>query len=172
MKLSSLFSCFSSQTEDTHQTIQGGQSQIHLGFTVFTYNDLKNATSGFSNKIGEGAFGSVFKVWEAYNGSNAKPLVELIDFTLENNFPEEEALLFLKVGLLCVQETARLRPKMSMALKMLNNEIDISDVKILQPGLVDDLMNIKLRQTNSSQSTTNSKDSSSLSMSSPHPSSF
>jgi serine/threonine protein kinase len=107
----------------------------------------------------------VQEVWEAYN---AKNLVELIDFTLENNYPEEEAVRFLKLGLLCVQETARLRPRMLTAFKMLNNEIDISEVNILQPGLVADLMDIKQGQNNLSQSTA-SKDSS-LGMSSQPPS--
>lgn len=31
-------------------------------FRVFSYNELKVATQGFKNKIGEGGFGSVYKV--------------------------------------------------------------------------------------------------------------
>lgn len=77
-------------------------------------------------------------------------LSRLVDPTLEMNYPEEEAVRFLKVGLLCVQENVRLRPSMSTATKMLNNEIDIQDAEISQPGLLPDFMDIKLGQQNMS----------------------
>ncbi|XP_031284377.1 putative serine/threonine-protein kinase isoform X2 [Pistacia vera] len=85
----------------------------------------------------------VQKAWEVYNAGN---LVKLVDPTLQMNYPEEEAFRFFKVGLLCVQENVRLRPTMSEALKMLCNEMDIQDVQISRPGLVADLMDIKLSQ--------------------------
>lgn len=31
-------------------------------FRLFTYNQLKSATANFSDKVGEGGFGSVYKV--------------------------------------------------------------------------------------------------------------
>ncbi|KAM7263755.1 hypothetical protein ACFE04_001438 [Oxalis oulophora] len=243
------------KADTTNTTMLGGQN--YLGFHVYSYNELKIATCGFSHKIGESAFGSVCKgqlkdgtlvavkvlsievesmrgerefiselsvlsnikhenlvtlqgccvdgsnrylvydymennslaqtllavifnlehgehylvqeVWKAYNAEN---LIELVDSMLGMNYPEEAAIRFMKVGLLCMQETARLRPKMSIAFKMLNNEIDITDVNILQPGLVHDLMDIKLGQNNLSQST-ESKYSSTVSMTSrPHFPSF
>ncbi|GFP83149.1 putative serine/threonine-protein kinase [Phtheirospermum japonicum] len=85
----------------------------------------------------------VEKAWELYN---AKRLIELVDCALKSEFSDKEAVRFLKVGLLCVQATTRLRPAMSIALKMLNNEIDIEeDIKISQPGLIADLMEVKIR---------------------------
>ncbi|KAJ0027731.1 hypothetical protein Pint_35612 [Pistacia integerrima] len=48
----------------------------------------------------------VQKAWEVYNAGN---LVKLVDPTLQMNYPEEEAIRFFKVGLLCVQENVRLR---------------------------------------------------------------
>lgn len=90
------------------------------------------------------------QAWEAYKGNN---LVEIVDPALNLNFPEEEALWFLKVGLLCVQETAKLRPRMSIVVKMLSNETEIKDFQISQPGLLPDLMDIRLRQRTSSHST-------------------
>lgn len=92
----------------------------------------------------------VQKAWEAYLSDK---LIELVDSVLEMNYPEHEAVRFIKVGLLCVQETARLRPGMSTVIKMLNNEIDIGGIEISQPGLITDLMSIKMGQQNSSQST-------------------
>ncbi|XP_022742765.1 putative serine/threonine-protein kinase [Durio zibethinus] len=85
----------------------------------------------------------VQKAWEIYR---ANSLLQLVDPTVRMNYPEEEAVRFIKVGLLCVQETARLRPEMPIALKMLTNDVDIEGVQISQPGLVADLMNIKLGQ--------------------------
>ncbi|KAF4382193.1 hypothetical protein CsatB_016962 [Cannabis sativa] len=92
----------------------------------------------------------VQKAWEAYKGDE---LIQLVDSVLETNFPEEEAVRFIKIGLLCVQEHARLRPSMATAIKMLANEIELRDVEISQPGLVSDLMSIKMDHQNLSQST-------------------
>ncbi|KAK4419189.1 Cold-responsive protein kinase [Sesamum alatum] len=88
----------------------------------------------------------VEKAWELYN---AKNLLELVDSALKGEFSQEEAVRFLKVGLLCVQETTRLRPAMSEAIKMLANEIDTKEIDISRPGLVADLMEVKIRQKQS-----------------------
>ncbi|WRX22848.1 Protein kinase domain - like 10 [Theobroma cacao] len=79
-------------------------------------------------------------------GTLANSILQLVDPIVGMNYPEEEAVRFIKVGLLCVQETAKLRPEMSRAVRMLTNDIDIEGVQISQPGLVSDLMNIKLGQ--------------------------
>jgi len=90
------------------------------------------------------------QAWEVYKGNS---LLQIVDPALHMDFPEEEALRFLMVGLLCVQETVKLRPSMSTTVKMLTNENDIRDVQISQPGLLSDLMDIRLRQKHSSQRT-------------------
>ncbi|CAI9766315.1 unnamed protein product [Fraxinus pennsylvanica] len=89
----------------------------------------------------------VEKVWESYKDNN---LLELIDPVLNEEFPKEEAIWFLKVGLLCVQENASLRPGMSSVFNMLKHEIKTESVIISQPGLVCDLMEVKIRQKQSS----------------------
>lgn len=99
----------------------------------------------------------VEKAWELYN---AEDLLILVDCELKGDFSQEEALRFLKVGLLCVQELTRLRPAMSAALKMLNNEIDTQDVEISQPGLVSDLMEVKIKRRHSSNFTSSPASSS------------
>ncbi|KAH6762362.1 Protein kinase superfamily protein [Perilla frutescens var. hirtella] len=102
----------------------------------------------------------VEKAWELYN---AKELLILVDCELKGEMSlisEDEALRFLKVGLLCVQEVTRLRPSMSAALKMLNNEIDAQDVEISHPGLISDLMEVKIRPRHSSNFTSSPASSS------------
>ncbi|XP_073156707.1 putative serine/threonine-protein kinase [Henckelia pumila] len=95
----------------------------------------------------------VDKAWELYN---AKNLVELVDSVLNRDFPETEAVQFLKVGLLCVQETTRHRPAMSTAIKMLKNEIDAEIVAISRPGRIADLMDVKIQQKHLAHSSSSS----------------
>ncbi|KAJ8760255.1 hypothetical protein K2173_011667 [Erythroxylum novogranatense] len=86
----------------------------------------------------------VDKAWDMYKNDM---LLQLVDPLLEGNFAEAEAIRFLKVGLLCVQEKCGLRPNMSTALKLMRNEIDFSSNKdITKPGLVRDFMNVKIGQ--------------------------
>ncbi|XP_077225383.1 putative serine/threonine-protein kinase isoform X4 [Tasmannia lanceolata] len=85
----------------------------------------------------------VAQAWELYK---ANKLLQMVDPILEGQFPDEEGLRFLKVALLCVQETPRLRPKMSIALKMLSNELDTNEIEILKPGLMTDFMSMKIGQ--------------------------
>ncbi|XP_075510103.1 putative serine/threonine-protein kinase isoform X3 [Primulina tabacum] len=95
----------------------------------------------------------VDKAWELHN---AKNLVELVDSVLNGDFPEKEVVRFLKVGLLCVQETTRLRPAMSTAIKMLKNETDTENIEISRPGRIVDLMDVKIQQKHLSHSSSSS----------------
>lgn len=88
-------------------------------------------------------------------------LLDLVDSTLEHdgNFSEKEALHFLKVGLLCVQEKCNLRPKMSAALQMMmidqndqNNVNDLNNVEIRQPGVIANNMDLKMSQRKNERS--------------------
>ncbi|WCJ34542.1 Protein kinase superfamily protein [Euphorbia peplus] len=89
------------------------------------------------------------KAWEAYKNDE---ILQVVDPTLFMTFPQEEAIRFLMVSLLCVQETAKLRPNMSTVVKMLSNESEMKDViKISEPGLVSNLMDIRLHHKHTSQ---------------------
>ena len=68
-----------------------------------------------------------------------------MDRVLHMNFPAEEAIRFLKVGLSCVQEVARLRPTMSEVVKMLTSEMDMEGVHISKPGFVADLRQVRIK---------------------------
>ncbi|XP_045831465.1 putative serine/threonine-protein kinase [Trifolium pratense] len=86
----------------------------------------------------------VEKAWAAYE---ANDLLRIVDAVLNTNYSAEEAIKFLKVGLLCVQETAKLRPRMSEVVEILTNNIDtMKDVHISKPGFVADLRNIRIKQ--------------------------
>ncbi|XP_051131922.1 putative serine/threonine-protein kinase isoform X1 [Andrographis paniculata] len=102
----------------------------------------------------------VEKAWELYN---AGKLLDLVDPAMNGEFPNEEAIRFLKLGLLCVQETTRLRPTISEAMKMMTNEINTDNVEIKRPGLVANLMEVKIREKNSSNFTSSQATSSTVS---------
>ncbi|KAK6778674.1 hypothetical protein RDI58_025392 [Solanum bulbocastanum] len=93
----------------------------------------------------------VNKAWEMYNSGK---LFELVDPMLNGEFCGDEAVRFLKIGLLCVQEIASLRPKMSAVFKMLNsaNYLELDDINITQPGILADLGDVKIGQKQSSNS--------------------
>jgi len=65
----------------------------------------------------------LFKVWSLYG---SKKLCDIVDTTLEGNYPAEEACKLLKIGLLCAQASAELRPAMSVVVKMINNNHEIT----------------------------------------------
>lgn len=85
---------------------------------------------------------------------NSGKLLELVDPVLNGEFCGDEAVRFLKIGLLCVQEIASLRPKMSAVIKMLSssNYMELEDIKITQPGILADLKDVKIGQKQCSNS--------------------
>ncbi|XP_027351929.1 putative serine/threonine-protein kinase isoform X2 [Abrus precatorius] len=85
----------------------------------------------------------VERAWVAYE---ANDLLRMVDPVLNMNFAEEEAKRFLLVGLRCVQETAKHRPRMSEVVDMLFNNVDMENVHISQPGFVNNLRKAKNRQ--------------------------
>lgn len=66
---------------------------------------------------------------------------------MNGEFDAEQACRFLKIGLLCTQDSPKLRPSMSTVVKMLSGEIDIDDNKITKPGLISDFMDLKVRNS-------------------------
>lgn len=82
------------------------------------------------------------RTWDLYE---RRELILLVDTSLNGDFDAEEACRFLKVGLLCTQDTPKLRPSMSTVVQMLMGEKDIDDDKITKPGLISDFMDLKVR---------------------------
>ncbi|KAK8612548.1 hypothetical protein V6N13_092661 [Hibiscus sabdariffa] len=76
----------------------------------FDLSTIAAATNNFSsdNKLGQGGFGPVYKVWELWKEGKA---MEVIDSTLGGLYSTEEMLKCIQIGLLCVQEHATHSPR-------------------------------------------------------------
>ncbi|KAL8161395.1 hypothetical protein V2J09_012884 [Rumex salicifolius] len=139
---------------------------------IFKYKELRSATNNFhpDNKIGRGGFGSVYQ-GKLKNGKMAaikvlsieskqgvteflteikaiaciqhENLVKLYGCCYEKNH-RILVCRFLKIALLCTQDNPKLRPSMGSVVKMLTGEISIGKEKIQKPGLVSDLMELKV----------------------------
>ncbi|KAK9151127.1 hypothetical protein Syun_009436 [Stephania yunnanensis] len=91
-------------------------------------------------------------------------LVEFVDKSLNGDFDYEEASRFLKNALLWVQDITKLRPSMSIVVKMLQGENDELD-NIAKPAILSDLMDLiktkghktKLNETNTTSYTLESE---------------
>ncbi|XP_050369585.1 cold-responsive protein kinase 1-like [Argentina anserina] len=77
------------------------------------------------------------RVWELFERGQ---LEELIDTFLGEDLNVEEACRFMKIGLLCTQDKPKIRPSMSMVVKMLTGEVDVDDEKIDKPGMLSEFM--------------------------------
>ncbi|XP_044946919.1 cold-responsive protein kinase 1-like [Hordeum vulgare subsp. vulgare] len=79
--------------------------------------------------------------WTLYESGD---LGSIIDKTLKDGYGTDEAHRFLKIGLLCTQDSPKVRPSMSTVAKMLKGECPVSD-NIMRPGLITDVMDLKVR---------------------------
>ncbi|KAL2330312.1 hypothetical protein Fmac_017893 [Flemingia macrophylla] len=76
-----------------------------------------------SKSFVQNSYSILHAVWSLY-GSNK--LCDIVDPILLGNYPVEEACKLLKIGLLCAQASAELRPPMSVVVKMINNNHEIT----------------------------------------------
>ncbi|KAI0507291.1 hypothetical protein KFK09_013415 [Dendrobium nobile] len=105
---------------------------------------LLEIVSGRSNTNTRLPYGEQFlldRVWALYE---QEQLELIIDATLSDDLDIKKACLFVKVGLLCTQDSSKLRPAMSTVVKMLTGEVDVESMKITKPGLVADFMELKV----------------------------
>ncbi|CAJ1958040.1 unnamed protein product [Sphenostylis stenocarpa] len=89
------------------------------------------------------------RTWELYE---RKELVGLVDSSLQGEFDAVQACKFMKIGLLCTQESPKLRPSMSSVVKMLTGKMNVDDSKITKPALISDFMDLKVRREEESGS--------------------
>lgn len=90
------------------------------------------------------------KAWDLYQQNE---LVMLVDISLNGAFDPEEACRILKIALLCTQDNPKLRPSMPSVVKMLAGEMDVDESKITKPGLISDVMDLKIRQPKGNKDT-------------------
>ncbi|KAG6407354.1 hypothetical protein SASPL_130343 [Salvia splendens] len=82
------------------------------------------------------------RTWQLYE---RKELVLLVDTALNGDFDAEQACKFLKIGLLCTQDSPKLRPSMSTVVRMLTGEKIFDEDAITKPGLISDFMDLKIK---------------------------
>ncbi|KAL5205803.1 hypothetical protein ABZP36_034012 [Zizania latifolia] len=80
-------------------------------------------------------------VWALYESGD---LETVVDSTLRGAFDTEEAQQLLKIGLMCTQDTPKVRPSMATVVKMLKGEFIVGD-KIMRPGRITDISELKVR---------------------------
>lgn len=100
--------------------------------TWFTNVQSPGITNGFL----------VMQTWALYKCGK---LVNIIDSSLTDDLDIEEACRFLKIGLLCTQDAMTLRPSMSTVIKLLTGEKGVDSEKIVKPGIIENFMDLKIR---------------------------
>ncbi|PNX72073.1 cysteine-rich receptor-like protein kinase 42-like protein, partial [Trifolium pratense] len=89
-------------------------------------------------------------VWKLYRSNT---LVESVDSSLGDDFPEAEASRVFNIGLLCTQASAALRPSMDEVVQMLrNSELDVptpNQPPFLNTAMLDSDSSIRSCSTNS-----------------------
>ncbi|KAG8049234.1 hypothetical protein GUJ93_ZPchr0009g1757 [Zizania palustris] len=81
------------------------------------------------------------RVWALYESGD---LETVVDSTLRGAFDTEEAQQLLKIGLMCTQDTPKIRPSMATVVKMLKGECVVGE-KIMRPGRITDISELKVR---------------------------
>ncbi|XP_065018885.1 cold-responsive protein kinase 1-like isoform X1 [Musa acuminata AAA Group] len=80
------------------------------------------------------------RIWSLYERGE---MTYIIDTDLADDLDVDEACKFLKVGLLCTQDAAKLRPSMSDVVRMLTGEKDVDLEEITKPGLLGDFLDLR-----------------------------
>uniref|UniRef100_A0A175YLD1 Receptor-like serine/threonine-protein kinase n=1 Tax=Daucus carota subsp. sativus TaxID=79200 RepID=A0A175YLD1_DAUCS len=102
------------ENSDERGTSSTGVHCFPLSIIIAATNNF-----AFSEKLGQGGFGTVYKIWDRW--LQGTPL-EVVDRSLGESYVVDEVLRCIHVGLLCVQESAVVRPTMSEVVTMLCNE--------------------------------------------------
>uniref|UniRef100_A0A7N0ZWI5 Protein kinase domain-containing protein n=1 Tax=Kalanchoe fedtschenkoi TaxID=63787 RepID=A0A7N0ZWI5_KALFE len=82
------------------------------------------------------------RTWELYE---RQELLSILDTGLNGLFDAAEACRFLKIALLCTQDSPKLRPSMSSVVKLLIGAKNFDERSITKPGLMSDFMDLKIR---------------------------
>ncbi|OMO68799.1 hypothetical protein COLO4_29413 [Corchorus olitorius] len=90
------------------------------------------------------------QVWDLWRNGKA---MEIIDSSLGNSYPRAEILRCIQIGLMCVQESATDRPKMSDVIAMLGKDASLPSPK--QPAFI-------INKSNEGDETSSSKGTASI----------
>ncbi|XP_022743438.1 putative serine/threonine-protein kinase [Durio zibethinus] len=114
--------------------------------------EIMSGRTAIDFDVEQGEFFLVEKAWDMYKSNKLVQLVDPVLLLNGSSFSVQEVVQFLKVGLLCVQEKCGLRPYMSEAIKMMCNEIDMDELQMANPGLITNIMDVKVGNRRSSSS--------------------
>ncbi|KAK9167799.1 hypothetical protein Scep_002990 [Stephania cephalantha] len=122
------FCLYQAQRRHIRRVVQQGYLLVLAGFRKFSYKELEKATRGFSQEIGRGGGGIVYKVtWvrEKINASSADDMAstieEIMDTRVDAQYFVAKMEVLIKVALQCVQEDKDERPSMSKVVEMLTH---------------------------------------------------
>jgi len=74
---------------------------------------------------------------QAWNQFQQDQVLDIVDSSLEGQYPREQVLRVIRIALLCTQGSWALRPAMSEVVSMLTNNSEIT-VQPTQPAFIDD----------------------------------
>jgi hypothetical protein len=90
----------------------------------------------------------MMQVWNEYEHDK---VLDIVDSTLEGQYPPEQALRMIIISLLCTQGSSGLRPTMSQVVWMLSSDSEIR-VKPTQPTVIDATSESRLNSSTTSKS--------------------
>ncbi|XP_076896439.1 cold-responsive protein kinase 1-like [Bidens hawaiensis] len=90
------------------------------------------------------------RVWQLYQEGE---LEKLVDTSVQEDVDIFEACRYLKIGLLCTQSLPKSRPSMSSVMKMLNDDMELNEKDLTDPGLLSELMSLKTNKNNNTSGT-------------------
>ncbi|XP_039165916.1 G-type lectin S-receptor-like serine/threonine-protein kinase LECRK1 [Eucalyptus grandis] len=138
----SLLTCViyrSSRSRD-YKFLQLVQINQATGTLTYTYQELQEATDGFKEELGRGAFGAVYKGVLGSKDTNFVAVKMLMAWTGESEKEFERELVesdeeasrdikmvkrFVMIALWCIQEDPALRPTMKKTTQMLEGVVEV-----------------------------------------------
>ncbi|KAJ0988131.1 hypothetical protein J5N97_006487 [Dioscorea zingiberensis] len=129
--VATLFMMFCYPCKRKHLHLHDNSSDLELGFRRFTYEELHEATHGFSEELGKGAFKAsaneeaVVLVYWAYDCYRDRRLDILVASDREAVFDMSRVERFVMVAIWCIQEEPSLRPTMQKVTLMLEGSVAV-----------------------------------------------
>ncbi|KAJ6755762.1 PROMASTIGOTE SURFACE ANTIGEN PROTEIN PSA [Salix purpurea] len=93
--------------------------------------EIISGRSSSKAAFGEDLLALVEWTWKQWKGER---LLDIVDPRL-TEYPETEAIRFMKVALFCTQAAANQRPNMNQVVKMLSKDVNLNEKALTEPGI-------------------------------------